>query len=168
MTSSPHDFEPLRKLLKLKHHEVPPPGYFNSFSCRVISRLETSPQPGWFSRLEDGLPWLGGLRSMLSQNPLAAGVFAVCGLLVLAVSTSHYLDQSPGASPELATAFMPAVGLAPQGTGSSGQLAWLAQSPGVQFRSSAISPVLATNIPGSLFSPFDFAAPPVSYPIPQY
>lgn len=55
MNSAPEEnFEALQKLLALKRHEVPPPGYFNDFSAKVCARIEAaeSSQPAsWWHRL---------------------------------------------------------------------------------------------------------------------
>jgi hypothetical protein len=40
MNSDPSDFEDLRKLMALKRHEQPPPGYFNRLPDKIMDRLE--------------------------------------------------------------------------------------------------------------------------------
>lgn len=72
------DFDQLRRLLKLKRYEQPPPRYFNSFSAQVVTRLQAAQSNAggnsWWHRLWDSLE----LRPVL---PAAFGA-AVCGVLV--------------------------------------------------------------------------------------
>ncbi len=53
-TQPPEDFEALLRLLALKRHERPPPGFFNDFSDRVMSRIaqeEEMRARSWWDRL---------------------------------------------------------------------------------------------------------------------
>jgi hypothetical protein len=46
MNETEQNFEELKKLLTIKRHEVPPPGYFNHFSGQVISRIRAGEAGG--------------------------------------------------------------------------------------------------------------------------
>jgi hypothetical protein len=89
MNSGDQDFEQLRKLLKVKRYEQPPPGYFSRFSDSVVNRLEREEES---RHLEGFAAWFGALRRVLVENPISAGIFAVCGVLMVVVGNSHYLD----------------------------------------------------------------------------
>ncbi|HZO85133.1 MAG TPA: hypothetical protein VFC26_07975 [Verrucomicrobiae bacterium] len=53
MNPQADNFEQIRKVLALKRHEQPPPGYFQNLSARIISRIESaeSDQPTLWERL---------------------------------------------------------------------------------------------------------------------
>ncbi len=83
MNPEQEEFVELRRLLALKRHEQPPPGYFDRFSGQVIARIRVG------ERLQEEsvlgrVPWLGRLWTALETKPVFAGAFgvAVCGLLV--------------------------------------------------------------------------------------
>ena len=52
MNQNDNNFEDLKRLLKLKQHEVPPPGYFNDFSGQVVSRIRAGEAGGSRSLIE--------------------------------------------------------------------------------------------------------------------
>ncbi len=86
------DFEPLRKLLALKRHETPPPGYFNHFSAKVCARIEaaeTVRPAAWWQR------WLVAFDA----KPIMACSYglAVGGLMMFAVYSASNLglDKTP-------------------------------------------------------------------------
>jgi hypothetical protein len=119
MSQNTENFEPLRRLLKLKRYEQPPPGYFNNFSRQVIARIqlgERGEESAVIERLLWEAPWLQRLWAAFEAKPILAGAFglAVCGLLITGVIYSDKADVQPVAlipvpasvpgSPELANA----------------------------------------------------------------
>lgn len=104
-----NDFEKLRVLLRLKRHELPPPGYFVCFSSKILARIEAEadfePQ-GWWQRF----------LARFESNPVLACAYSVAigGLLVVAMGLSQVLGREqvaslPGAGTWLAT--IPAAGV---------------------------------------------------------
>ena len=105
MNENEHNFEELKKLLKLKQHEVPPPGYFNHFSGQVISRIRAGEAGGaqtYVERLQSEAPWVVNLLRIFETRPGLIGGFAtsLCLLLVLVVV---FADRSDVASKNLLT-----------------------------------------------------------------
>jgi len=87
MTPETENFDGLRRLLKLKRYEQPPPGYFNDFSRGIIVRLksgggEARQHP--FERLLWEVRWVQRLIEAFQAKPALAVTFgaAVCALLV--------------------------------------------------------------------------------------
>jgi hypothetical protein len=108
MSPIPEDFEQLRRLLALKRHEQPPPGYFHGFSRQVIVRL----QAGDLGDPEEASIWSFGGGSLLQRiwatldaRPILAGAFgvAVCGFFVVgalisdntSIATANQLPSQP-------------------------------------------------------------------------
>ena len=90
MKQNEQNFDALKKLLKLKQHEVPPPGYFNHFSGQVVSRIragESSPSQSFTERLQVEAPWVVSIFRIFETRPGLIGGFAtsLCLLLVLVV-----------------------------------------------------------------------------------
>jgi hypothetical protein len=145
MSNPPEEFEKLQKLLKLKRHEQPPPGYFNNFSDRVINRIEAmdSRKDRW-----EAAPWVGKLYRLLETNPIAAGLFgiSVCGLLISGITYS----QSKSATDF--SAYNPT----PLDVADASKTAseW---SKTVRADSTApsVNPMFNTNVPGTLFGGLD-------------
>lgn len=99
MNPQPDDFTQLRRLLALKRHEKPPPGYFESFSREVIVRIHAGEQVRDYSLLEAlswEAPWLQRLWAILERKPMFAGGFgvAVCGVLLAGLLLSEKRDPS--------------------------------------------------------------------------
>ena len=110
------NFEDLKKLLKFKRHEVPPPGYFSHFSGQVISRIRAGEAGGpqnFIERLQKAAPWLADFLQIFEARPGLIGGMAtsLCLLLVLSVI---FADRPDAASQNLLAVSEPTAG-----TGSS-------------------------------------------------
>lgn len=100
MNETEHNFDELKRLLKLKRHEVPPPGYFNRFSGEVISRLqagENRAHQSFVEHVEDSAPWLVKVLRIFETKPGIIGGFAtsLCVILLLGVVFAEYSDNTP-------------------------------------------------------------------------
>ena len=97
MNPEQDNFESLRRLLVLKRHEIPPPGYFEDFSGQVIARIRAGERTaGFWENLSWEAPWLQRLWSAFETKPIFAGALgmAVCGILVSGVVYSQKADVS--------------------------------------------------------------------------
>lgn len=106
MSSPPDDFSELTKLLSCKRYEQPPPGYFNGFSEKVISRIESE-------ELVEYSTWWQWLVEKFDAKPVVACIYGltVSGLLLAGFRLSEVFEK------ETASAPLPV-------------LPWLATSPG--------------------------------------
>lgn len=100
MNQDTQDFEPLCRLLALKRHEVPPPGYFDGFSNKVIARIKAGERGERHSFLEQlfwEASWLQRLWAALEAKPILAGActMAACGLLIGGVIYSGAGEAPP-------------------------------------------------------------------------
>ena len=89
MNPETEDFEQLRRLLVLKRHEVPPPGYFNRLSDQIVARLH-GPEPleplTWWERF--------GLDFDLKPALVCGLGVLVCGLLAAGVIAGTQLGET--------------------------------------------------------------------------
>ncbi len=90
MNETENNFESLRRLLALKRHETPPPGYFNDFSSQVLQRIRvdhTDQSTNLEEELYSHAPWLAKLLHVFDAKPVFAGGFAgaLCLLLLVGI-----------------------------------------------------------------------------------
>ena len=89
MNENETQFDALRQLLKLKRQETPPPGYFNSFSSRIIDRIraDAAVGPQTAAKSVPGSSWLLKFLELFEFKPAFAGAFAsaLCLLLVFGI-----------------------------------------------------------------------------------
>ena len=91
MNSSPEDFKDLRRLLALKRHEQPPPGYFSYLPDKIQLRIERDD-------LSEHSTWWEWLVRKLDAQPVLAGAyaFAISGLMLLGFKLSQDLQHETG------------------------------------------------------------------------
>jgi hypothetical protein len=98
--SENNNFKELKQLLKLKRHEVPPPGFFNQFSDGVIARIregEDRLNGSLAERLNDSAPWLVRFLRVFEAKPGVIGGFAtsLCLLLLFGVVLAERSESGP-------------------------------------------------------------------------
>ena len=148
MNPEQENFQPLRRLLALKRHEQPPPGYLENFSAQVLARIEAgegaAPDTFW-EWLSVEAAWLQRLWKAVETKPVFAGALGtgVCGLLLAGVLYSQSVDPAPVAGFMPGIEQTPVAAQEPAATGTS-----LAQTVDL----SNTGPVGAPVLRGSLFS----------------
>jgi hypothetical protein len=97
MTPDSESFDSLRKLLALKRHEVPPPGYFHGFSREVIIRIKASDAQETAGFVVEG-SWLRRFWGLFETRPMLAGGFgvAICGFFVVGALISSESSEVSG------------------------------------------------------------------------
>jgi hypothetical protein len=168
MNENENNFESLRRLLALKRHETPPPGYFSYFSSQVLQRIragDTGTSAGWTEDLFGQAPWLGQLLHAFDVKPVFASAFAgtLCLLLFLGIIYAERPDLTPQPMLQAANATV---------TATTASLA--AVSPTVLSQPadqqvgivSSTSPVLSLQPVASPFEQQHPLAQPVSFSIP--
>jgi len=97
MNENENNFESLRQLLALKRHEIPPPGYFEKFSGKVIARIRSEGYDPATKQLASQAPWLLKLLRMFEAKPAFAVAFAssLCLLLLLGTIFAGQPESTP-------------------------------------------------------------------------
>jgi hypothetical protein len=97
MNENDNNFEELKRLLKLKQHEVPPPGYYNNFSSQVMSRIRAGEAGGSRSEARKLAPWLASLVRIFEVKPGVVGALAssLCLVLLIGIVMIDRPDSTP-------------------------------------------------------------------------
>jgi len=100
MNQSENNFDSLRRLLALKRHEIPPPGYFNDFPGEVLSRIragEADAPREMADRLFTEAPWLLRFLQVFEAKPAFVGAFAcaLCLLLLFGIVYAGRPETTP-------------------------------------------------------------------------
>lgn len=145
MGSNDDDFSELRRILRLKRHEPPPPGFFDRLPDRVRRRIVTeaaTPPETWWARLTAAFSW----------RPALAGAFALGALSFLGWRAGQLDTLAIPTAPTLAQEWSPAL------PGRVAHVPVLATSandqhfiPVVPSATSSVSGVLGSRPPEALF-----------------
>ena len=160
MNENENNFESLRRLLVLKRHETPPPGYFNYFSSQVLQRIRAG-DPGTSANLLEDLfgqaPWLEKLLHSFDVKPVFASAFAgaLCLLLFIGIIYAERPDFT--SQPVLHTAATTTASFAAM---SPTALSQPADQMGIV---SSTNPVLSLQPVASPFGQQSSLAQPVSF-----
>jgi len=163
MNQNEQNFYELKMLLKLKQHEIPPPGYFNNFSGQVIARIqagESGVRRSFIERLESHSPWVANFLRVFETRPGLVGGFAT-SLCLLLVLVAVFADRPDGASKNLLTVSPPATDSSVASMAAPSLLA--ASDSGIVASTNPVTSLqpVATlfGLPnsGSLFQPASFA-----------
>jgi hypothetical protein len=173
MNENENNFESLRRLLVLKRHETPPPGYFNYFSSQVLQRIragDTGQSAGWLEDLFGQAPWLEKLVQVFDVKPVFASAFAgaLCLLLFLGIIYAERPDLTQQPLLQAATGTTAAVTDATV-TGSLAGVSPTVLSQPVDQPAGIVSsttPVLSLQPVASPFGQQNPLAQPVSFSIP--
>lgn len=91
----------LLQLLAIKRHEQPPPGYFHSFSDKVIARIE-------MEELTEYSSWWSWLINQFDAKPVVACLYGavVSGLLLAGFKLSEEFERGIAAEPAVASPWL--------------------------------------------------------------
>lgn len=154
MNQSEHNFQDLKRLLKLKRHEVPPPGYFHNFSGDVMARIkagDAGADVSFMEALEEKAPWLFNLVRVFQVKPAVVGGLAtsLCVLMVFGLVMTENSDVGSVAGPTFNPQPGAQASVTPvQTSGSSAMLASSTTSPGITI---STNPVTSLAPVGGLF-----------------
>ncbi|HEX9046026.1 MAG TPA: hypothetical protein VF988_03285 [Verrucomicrobiae bacterium] len=140
--SEQDNFNDLKRLLKLKQHEVPPPGYFNHFSSDVIARIREGETGG-----NSGLSWLATLLQVFEAKPgiIGAAATSLCLLLLIGVVMADRSD-SPATATVAAAQPTPDPNATPV-LASTAPLLPASENSGITISSNAAAPSVSSLQP---------------------
>jgi hypothetical protein len=155
MNPDPDNFKQLRRLLALKRHEQPPPGYFNTFASQVVARIEKGEQVTEDFNLSFGrVPWLRWLWITFEAKPAFAGVFgaAICAVVISGIMFAEQMEPVSKPISPVASEMAP-----PLETSALVAMNHVLNAPQFGSSTNPVAPALS-----SLFNQFQVQAQPVS------
>ena len=154
------EFEALRQLLALKRHEVPPPGYYDSFHARVARRIrmvDHMEEHGDDEQFKKIAPWLFSFLNLAQQRPGLMWASAVAAFVIFAAGIV-YLNR-PEEAPVVAGINVPAADSVPLALPQS-----VAEAEFASAGSNANGTALASYSTNSSLQPVAASLDPVTGP----
>ncbi len=161
MNPDSENFDSLRRLLALKRHEQPPPGYFNRFSRDVVARIKAGESGGEMSLQ---MPFWERVLGLFDLKPVVAGAFGmgVCALLISGVVASENSGAIASQDSKPTGAAVAAV------SANNSAVATPVALNNSNPEDTGFSSTNAVAAPGSLFDKFGLSGgEPVVYSVPQ-
>lgn len=165
MEQMPDELDEVRRLMALKRHETPPPGYFRNFSAGVIGRIEREES-------RRSARWWDGIRGFFAGRPALVGANALIGAgigLVAVAGIYVHHAKTAGETAVYPQRFAPAnAGMDPSPWMSSGLLAndrpYRTDGVHYQVQFFPVDPAQISNrLPASIIAPPDLPVMPVHW-----
>jgi hypothetical protein len=109
-TPPENDFAELRRLLRIKRHEQPPPGYFDNFPRTVLAVLRSDRKGGARTNEPENVPlWIARLVARFQSQPAFAGMVGagICALAIGGVVLYLKDTKTPPTMPSLLSEITP-------------------------------------------------------------
>lgn len=164
MNENQDNFERLSRLLALKRHETPPPGYFDNFSSQILGRIragENVESAGLMEQWFGPASRIGNWLKILDAKPAFASGFAGALCLVLLFGIIYAERPDMTSQPMLQT----------ENTATSlAALSPTALSPAASQMGivSSTNPVLSLQAVNANFGQQNTLAQPVSFKVPNF
>jgi hypothetical protein len=98
-TPSDHDFAELQRLLRLKRHEQPPPGYFEALPRQVMASLRKQPRAQAGEGTEGVPAWILSFLERIQAQPAFAGLVGAGLCILLLGAVVFYEKDAKGPQP---------------------------------------------------------------------
>lgn len=161
MSTPSDDFPDLRRLLALKRHEQPPPGFFDDLASEVRHQLRSgSTEDDRVEAVVEQVPWLHKLFQLFQTRPAFAGAFGAvaCALVIGGIVYVKLPDANSSRSTPPPTPYM--AGTDQQGVGASGSESGVTLTPLTGSDQNGLGPIpvseeveLASTNSGGLTKP---------------
>jgi hypothetical protein len=147
MNTDQDNFDSLRRILALKRHEQPPPGYFNSLSSKICARIESRErinEPSFFARF-----FADGIKPALAYS----FVLSVCALAAYGLNSFLRMEREPALVGEAPEGSKSRAALEPEPRDYQAAAPWLTSAVQVSSNVSSVFSDHSTSLMGPVPMP---------------